>query len=65
MKTPYRFSLDGLTIEAQLRLENLISSFGVLCFAINSTLNVVCTNRVRIIIEDIVNATVTLNKLRK
>lgn len=65
MKTAYRFSLDGLTNESQIHLENLISSFGVLCYAHNSTLNVSCTKCERIMIEDIVNATVTLNKLCK
>lgn len=65
MKTACLFCLDGLTIEAQHHLENLISSFGVLCFVHNSTLNVSCTKCERIMIEDIVNATVTLNKLCK
>lgn len=65
MKTSCRFSLDGLSSEAQHHLENLISSFGVLCFAHNSFLNVSCTKCERIMIEDIVNATVTLNKLCK
>lgn len=65
MKTACLFSLDGLSNEAQQHLENLISSFGVLCFVYNSTLNVSCTKCERIMIEDIVNATVTLNKLCK
>ncbi len=65
MKTACLFSLDGLNTEAQKSLETLISSFGVLCFVHNSTLNVSCTKCERIMIEDIVNATVTLNKLCK
>lgn len=65
MKTACLFSLDGLSNYVQRHLENLISSFGVLCFAHNSTLYVSCTKCERIMIEDIVIATVTFNKLCK
>lgn len=63
MKFAYRFCLDGLSYQAQKHLETLICSLGVICFVHNSTLNVSCTKCEKIVIEDIVNATLTLDKL--
>lgn len=63
MEFYYRFCLDGLSFEAQKSLEIFVRSFGFLCFVHNSSLNVSCTKCERIVIEDIVNATFTLNEL--
>lgn len=63
MKSSYCFLLDGLSYQAQKHLETLICSFGLVCFVHNSTMNVSCTKCEKIMIEDIVNATLTLDKL--
>lgn len=65
MKLAYTFCLDGLTIQAQKNLETLLQSLGVFCFANNSKLNVSCTKCEKIMVEDVVNAALTLRKLTK
>lgn len=60
MKSAYIFRLDGLTIQAQKNLEILLQSLGVFCFAHNNKLNVSCTKCEKIMVEDIVDASLAL-----
>lgn len=60
MKSAYIFRLDGLTIQAQKNLEILLQSLGVFCFANHCKLNVSCTKCEKIMVEDIINASLAL-----
>lgn len=60
MKSAYIFRLDGLTIQAQKNLETLLQSLGVFCFANNSKMNISCTKCEKIMVEDIINASLAL-----